>query len=348
MGDFFKGLIGVIFGLSLAVNGVLVYNAINNGTLVLPWLNATEEEAEAVPAPAEEPAPAEDAAGQAEAAPAPRQVNGLALFANTRAPSYMNSSIFKSVHSMVYDNEAVFYIPYSNEVYANEAGYDSRRADYPRILANLWNQNRNSFIAKNKEFSDSLKRYQSDAYATFIIVDDDNHDNILAIISDGRLYYDIAQHQNLDPFSLYDTRFNKYIRRDLAELLDIPGQSYLPWTDNAAAANSSQTANKLLYSDNYVNIYYTGLSDKGVRFRVENKTDTGIIIQAGSVALNKESLSNISMSDNVAPQSGGEVIARCDVSNINIVDTVSGQLRVIDSNRGFESYYATFSNVPVR
>lgn len=229
MGDFFKGLIGVIFGLSLVINGVLVYTAVNNGTLVLPWLGASQEEAEPVITQTDPP-PAEDNAGQEETAAAPRQVSGLALFANTRAPSYMNSSIFKSVHSMVYDNEAVFYIPYSNEVYANEAGYDSRRADYRRILANLWNQNRNDFVAKNKEFSDSLERYQSDAYATFIIVDDDDHENILAIISDGRLYYDIAQHQNLDPFSLYDTRFNKYIRRDLAELLDDPTRSALPQT----------------------------------------------------------------------------------------------------------------------
>ena len=344
MGDFFKGLIGVIFGLSLAANGVLVYNAINNGTLVLPWINTEEEEAQPVPAQ-EEPAPVEDdAAGQASTVAAPQQAGGLALFANTRAPSYMNSSIFKSVHSMVYDNEAVFYIPYSNEVYANEAGYDSRRADYPRILSNLWNQNRNNFIAKNKEFSDSLKRYQSDAYATFIIVDDDDHDNILAIISDGRLYYDITQNQNLDPFSLYNTRWNKYIRRDLAELLDNPGQSYLPWTDTG----NTVAANKLLYSDNYVNIYYLGLSDKGVRFRVENKTDTGINMQVYSVSLNRESINGAAMNDNIAPQSGGEVLARCDVSRFRSVDTISGQLLITDSNRGFESYYATFSNVPVR
>ena len=343
MGDFFKGLVGVIFGLSLAVNGVLVYNAINNGTLVLPWINTSQEEPEPAPVQAD-PAPAEDSAEQVSTAAAPRQVDGLALFANTRAPSYMNSSIFKSVHSMVYDNEAVFYIPYSNEVYANEAGYDSRRADYPRILASLWNQNRNSFVAKNKEFSDSLKHYQSDAYATFIIVDDDDHENILAIISDGRLYYDIAQNQNLDPFSLYDTRFNKYIRRDLAELLDNPGQSYLPWTDTGTAT----TTNKLLYTDNFVNIYYVGLADNGVRFRVENKTDTGITIQADSVALNRESLNGITMNQTIAPQSGGEVLAKYDVSKIGIVNTISGQLRLTDTNRGFDSYYATFSNIPVR
>ena len=345
MGDFLKGLVGVIFGLSLAANGVLVYNAINNGTLVLPWVNTSEEEPQAAPAAEAEP-PAEDGEGQTAttAAAAPQRPGGLALFANTHAPSYMNSSIFKSVHSMVYDNEAVFYIPYSNEVYANEAGYDSRRADYPRILTNLWNQNRNNFIAKNKEFSDSLKRYQSDAYATFIVVDDDNHDNILAIISDGRLYYDIAQNQNLDPFSLYNTRWNKYIRRDLAELLDEPGHSYLPWADTG----NTVTTNKLLYSDNFVNIYYVGLSDKGVRFRVENKTDTGINMQVYSVSLNRESIIGATMNDNIAPQSGGEVLAKCDVSRFRSVESVSGQLLITDSNRGFESYYATFSNIPVR
>ena len=108
------------------------------------------------------------------------------------------------------------------------------------------------------------------------------------------------------------------------------------------------TTNKLLYSDNFVNIYYVGLSDKGVRFRVENKTDTGINMQVYSVSLNRESIIGATMNDNIAPQSGGEVLAKCDVSRFRSVESVSGQLLITDSNRGFESYYATFSNIPVR
>ena len=221
------GLIGVLLGLSIAANAALLYNAYNQED---SWLNnllasrTQQEQTETQAAPAEEEAPVTQEREAIVSAPQ----NGLALYTSSRMPTELSDNLFKSVHSMVYDNEAVFYIAYSNEVAANEAGYNRNRADYDRQLNNLWAQNLNRFLAKNKEFSDSLKRYDSKAYATFIIVDDDDHEKILAILSDGVLYYNIGAQPDIDPFSLYDTRWNKYIRRDLSELLDDPLNAQLP------------------------------------------------------------------------------------------------------------------------
>ena len=248
MNEIAKGIIGVLLGLSIAANAALIYGASQDEN---SWLNRVfPRETEQPDTPANENAandPAETetvreehpAPVTASAAPA----NGLALFTSSRMPSELSDSLFKSVHSMVYDNESVFYIPYANQIAANEAGLLRKQDHDPQILANLWPQNLNRFIAKNKEFSDSLSRFDSDAYATFIIVDNDDHEKILAIVSDGLLYYDFAKNADADPFALYDTRWNKYIRRDLSELLDNPSRSTLPAPVVTSAANpvSEQT-----------------------------------------------------------------------------------------------------------
>ena len=220
MKDIALGIIGVLLGLSIVANAALAYRAYNNGESIFGIDFSRSQQADEEPEIIAEEAPAEEEP----AAPAAEKPSGLAMFTSARMPTALSDNLYKSVHSMVYDNEAVFYIAYSNEVAANEAGYNKNRADYDKMVTNLWYANLNKFTAKNKEFSDSLSRYQSDAYATFFIVDDDDHEKILAIISDGKLYYDIGQQPAIDPFSVYDTRWNKYIRRDLSELLDAPGQ----------------------------------------------------------------------------------------------------------------------------
>lgn len=216
MRDIVLGIIGVILGLSIVANAALLYRAYNNGESFFGIsFSAPEEEPEAAP---EETT----VTAQEEAVPssvAPRQ-DGLAVFTNARAATELGSNLFKSVHSMVYDNEAVFYIAYSHLIAANEAGYDSRRKDFQQVLGNLWTKNRDQFTEKNKSFSEAMNKYETGAYCTFIIVDDDDHESIMAIISNGTLYYDYTLNRGADPFALYNTRWNKYIRRDLQDLLD--------------------------------------------------------------------------------------------------------------------------------
>lgn len=102
----------------------------------------------------------------------------------------------------------------------------------------------------------------------------------------------------------------------------------------------------LVYEDEKVKIFFSGITEDGVSFSVENMTDTNITIQASSISINGVSTNDIMMSDDVAPQSTGKVIARCDDFPENTeVTTIGGQLRVIDFSRSFSSYDATFSNV---
>lgn len=103
----------------------------------------------------------------------------------------------------------------------------------------------------------------------------------------------------------------------------------------------------LLYEDDKVSIYYASVDKTGVHFQVQNHTDANVTIQADSISVNGLSVNDIIMSDNVAPQSTGEVIAKCSVDTTNPVETIGGQLRVIDFNGSFSSYNASFVNVPV-
>lgn len=101
-----------------------------------------------------------------------------------------------------------------------------------------------------------------------------------------------------------------------------------------------------VYDDEKVKIDFSKVTNKGVEFIVENKTDINITIQADSVAINGISVNQITMSDAVAPKSKGKVLARCSVEDYNAT-TVSGQLRIIDFNRSFSTYNANFVNVEV-
>jgi hypothetical protein len=103
-----------------------------------------------------------------------------------------------------------------------------------------------------------------------------------------------------------------------------------------------------VYEDKNVIIYFDSLSPEGVVFTVENLTDVNITIQADSISVNKKSINDIMMSDDVAPQSIGEVTAQCKVDSTTPVSTIGGQLRIIDFSEAlFDSYNVSFVNVPV-
>ncbi len=103
----------------------------------------------------------------------------------------------------------------------------------------------------------------------------------------------------------------------------------------------------LVYSDSKVKIYYKEMNGSGVVFTVENLTNVVITIQADSVSINKRSADNITMSDDVSPHSTGDVVVRCSFGSVPTVELVGGQLRIIDFNDSFRTYYATFYNVAV-
>lgn len=103
-----------------------------------------------------------------------------------------------------------------------------------------------------------------------------------------------------------------------------------------------------VYEDDKVKISFAGVGEKGVEFWCENLTDVNITIQADSVSINGISTSDIMMSDDVAPKSTGKVVAKCeDFIGTTDVENVGGQLRIVDFSNSFETYEATFANVPI-
>ncbi|MDH2881676.1 hypothetical protein [Bacillus cytotoxicus] len=104
-----------------------------------------------------------------------------------------------------------------------------------------------------------------------------------------------------------------------------------------------------VFEDERVKISFVKLDTSGVKFLVENKTNINITIQADSISINGFSSNNIMMSDNVAPNSKGFVVARTsELNDVGSPEKVSGSLRVIDFKHSFKSYDATFTDVVVQ
>lgn len=122
------------------------------------------------------------------------------------------------------------------------------------------------------------------------------------------------------------------------------GDEEVSGTNNS---DSKSETKALLYQDKKINIFYKGISEKGVVLSVENLTDVTITIQADAISINGESVNSITMSDDVAPQSTGDVVARFDVSPSTKAETIGGQLRIIDFEDSFKTYNAKFINIPI-
>ena len=87
----------------------------------------------------------------------------------------------------------------------------------------------------------------------------------------------------------------------------------------------------IIHEDEYVKICFAKISERGVEFIVENKTDYVLTIQADTVSINGYSTNDIIMSDDIAPKSKGKAVARCDDFEEGMkVVKISGQLNVID------------------
>ena len=103
----------------------------------------------------------------------------------------------------------------------------------------------------------------------------------------------------------------------------------------------------LLYTDEKIDIYFWDIDKEAVYFVVRNKTDINITIQADSISINRRSTSDIILSDDVAPHSVGIIDADCEIDYEGDVQTVGGQLRIIDFGNHWRTYDATFVNVEV-
>lgn len=123
--------------------------------------------------------------------------------------------------------------------------------------------------------------------------------------------------------------------------------TYLSVSDNNSSQEAENQSLTKVYEDDKVIIYFKEVTSDGVYFEVENLTDANITIQADSVSVNKRSTNDIVMSDDVAPQSIGTICARCEVDYSEPITTIGGQLRIIDFNDSFDTYDATFVNIPI-
>jgi hypothetical protein len=105
----------------------------------------------------------------------------------------------------------------------------------------------------------------------------------------------------------------------------------------------------VVFEDERSKISFVDVNADGVKFLVENKTKVNITIQAGSVSINGFSSNNITMSDDVSPNSKGYVVARTgELIDVGTPEKVSGSLRVIDFTDSFETYSATFTDVVIK
>ena len=130
--------------------------------------------------------------------------------------------------------------------------------------------------------------------------------------------------------------------------------------ENSEPANKEETPAKeepkveekapvVVYQDEKVVISFKEVSDEGVKFLMENKTDKELTVQADSVAVNGFSSNDIMMSDAVAPQSKGYITAgTSELADVGTPETLSGKLRIIDFTGNWDTYDATFTNVSVK
>ena len=102
----------------------------------------------------------------------------------------------------------------------------------------------------------------------------------------------------------------------------------------------------LVYEDAKVKIYFKEVREKGIVFDVENLTGIDICFQARGLILNDEEV-KVSMSDDIAPHSVGEIIMKGTPSSSAPVTKVTGDISIISWDRTFDTYHAEFTDVAV-
>lgn len=120
---------------------------------------------------------------------------------------------------------------------------------------------------------------------------------------------------------------------------------------NDKGSSVSVSTEPVLYENDKVKIMFHRLTDDGMEFMVQNKTNLVLTIFSDTLAINGVGVQGyIMMADDVSPQSTGVVDARFSTAGFtDPVHTLSGQLRISDmATRSFSTIKATFVNVNVK
>ena len=227
------------------------------------------------------------------------------------------------------------------------------------------NTNDNGNIAKVKEYYKDYKNWSfaevgSETHKSLIIsyyepIENLKNDNSEVAENAGALMAQMSKEPWFDYDYVFWDMWSDEVGKlsslvfDVSEGMNVCQQYtwYSSSNETQASQQETDSSNNLLYEDDKVKISFGGINEKGVVFWLENLTDINITVQADSIAINGISTSSIVMSDDVAPKSIGKVVARCDdFSTVSKVETVSGQLKIIDF-KSYDSYTATFTNIEV-
>ena len=175
----------------------------------------------------------------------------------------------------------------------------------------------------------------------------------------GRSYNDITMSDDIAPHSIGEVLARCSVDDYREPVRTVGGQlrvvdfetwdSYNALIDNVVVngrieIEQPQPTGTLVFENKQVRIYYKEVSRQGVTFEVENLTGINLTIQADSISINKRSISDVVMSDAVAPHSLGEVFASCSPEYDGSVSTISGQLRIVDFDK-WDSTNAKFVDV---
>lgn len=143
---------------------------------------------------------------------------------------------------------------------------------------------------------------------------------------------------------------DQQIAEKTAKILELETAIGVLSTQLDAAQTEAQrkaTEGTTVYEDEKVKINFKEVKKGAVIFLVENKTDINLTIQADTISINGFSYGSIVMSDDIAPQSKGFITARIsELTSLEKVESVSGQLRVIDFQT-WDSYEVVFVNVQI-
>ena len=257
---------------------------------------------------------------------------------------------------------------YKNEVSTLEIEKQRIQDEYDKLVENKSDNNAdNENIAKVKEYYKDYENWSfaetgNETHKSLIVsyyepIEVFNNDNTEILKEAGALMAQMSMESWFDYDYVFWDMWCDEAGKVTSFVFDVSDEMNLcqeyEWYGPSSNIQSSQqqetdSADNLLYEDDKVRISFAGINEKGVVFWLENLTDINITVQADSVAINGISTSGILMSDDVAPKSKGKIIARCDdFSSVGEVETVSGQLRIIDFNDSFKTYSATFTNVEI-
>jgi regulator of replication initiation timing len=108
-------------------------------------------------------------------------------------------------------------------------------------------------------------------------------------------------------------------------------------TNNSQASDEStsnaEVSQTLLHENDQFIIWFYGVTEKGIKFEVQNLTDDILTFQCDAVSINGISYTDFTMSDDVAPQSKGFIVAKMDTSEIeNEISSVGLYLRTYTSH----------------